>query len=178
MVADRKRAEHVGTDVGDDPGRGVTRGLRGFRRAEPAAVKRDAQRAAPRQERLSEVRFPGAQRARAPKKEQPVSGRGAQRKHRLTRPDVDEDLVPGRRSQRRAPLAQGIGHANQPHGVDRVDGECGVRRLERIQPGERVTNRIRIPARIRAQRVRQIAVRVQTRPGTPVLFELDEDRPL
>ena len=154
------------------------RGLGGGGRAEPAAVERDAQVAAARHHGLSDVRLSGAERAVDTKQKQPVAGRGAEREHRLARLDVDEDLVPGGRSQRRAALAQRVGHANQSHCVDGVDREGRVRRIGRVQPGERVTDRVGVPAGIRAERVRQVVVRVQARPGAPMILELDEDRSL
>ena len=102
----------------------------------------------------------------------------AEPKHPLARIDIDEDLVPGGRSQRRAALAQRVGDANQSHCVDGIDCEGRVRRIGRVRPGERVTNGVYVPAGICAGRVRQIRVRVQARPGAPMIFEVDEDRSL
>ena len=59
--------------------------------------------------------------------EEAVVGRGSQREYRLARVGVDEDLVPGGGSQRRAPLTQGVRRAYQAHGVDRVVREGTVR---------------------------------------------------
>ena len=171
-----ERPEHVGADVGDDPSRGFAGGLGGGGRAEPAAVKRDAQIAVARHHGLSQVRFSGAHRAVEAEKKQPVAGRGAEREDGLTRLDVDEDLVPGGRSQSRATLAERIRHAHQSHCVDGVGRERPVRGMGRVDPGERVACGVRVPPSVRAERVRQVVVRVQARSGAPVLLELDKHR--
>ena len=62
-TSDLERPEQVGTDIGDDAGRGVARSRGGCARGEPATVKRDPQVALARQLRLSDVRLAGAERA-------------------------------------------------------------------------------------------------------------------
>ena len=71
---------------------------------------------------------------------------GAEREDRLTRLDVDEDLVPGGRSQRRATLAQRVRNAHQSHCVDGVGRERPVRGMGRVDPGERVACGVCVPA--------------------------------
>ena len=100
---------------------------------------------------------------------------GAEREHRLARLDVDEDLVPGGRSQRRAALAQRIGHAHEPHSVDGVVASAWCAGSGDSSHANASSAGSRVPARVRAERVRQVVVRVQARPGAPMILELDED---
>ena len=103
-------------------------GRRGAR-AEPTAVERDPQVAVRGHERAPDVRLAGAQRAVGTEEQQAVVARGPQREHRRARLGIDEDLVPRRGAQRRAPLTQRVGRAHEAHGVDRVIHQravCGI----------------------------------------------------
>jgi hypothetical protein len=138
-------------------------------------VKRDAEIPRARQHRRPEVRLTRAQRASDAEQELPVPGGRAQGEHHEAGLGVDEDLVPGGRSQRRTALAQGICHADEPHRVDCVVGERGVSWIGRVQPGERIPQRVCVPARVRADPVRLGPVHAETTSVSAMLIEVDED---
>ena len=151
--------------------------LGGVGRAEPTAVKRDAQIAVARHHGRfgrSLLRRSSGCRQRRRNSRSPADG--AEREDGLTRLDVDEDLVAGGRSQSRATLAERIRDAHQSHCVDGVGRERPVRGIGRVQPGERVAGGVRVPPPFAPSASGRSVVRVQARSGAPVLLELDEHR--